>query len=120
MLYQRSRLLFLILGLGLSNAVWAKSESSNIQIFNTINQVLNVAKDNDMVRMRGYLSQREMSDNYILTDGKNTLDVSINDDLMLAQALHPKVKTELRGRVKKHIDNTSELKVTNMLIITTQ
>lgn len=98
---------------GVSGAALANSTPHEQMqpIATTVAQILQDAKDDQRVSLRGQITQQLSEEKFIFNDGTGEIQLDIDDDLTKTSPITPPVEIELIGEVDKGVISDTEIDV---------
>lgn len=98
---------------GVSGAALANSTPHEQMqpIATTVAQILQDAKDDQRVSLRGQITQQLSEEKFIFNDGTGEIQLDIDDDLTKTSPITPPVEIELIGEVDKGVISDTEIEV---------
>lgn len=98
---------------GVSGAALANSTPHEQMqpIATTVAQILQDAKDDQRVSLRGQITQQLSEEKFIFNDGTGEIQLDIDDDLTKTSPITPPVEVELIGEVDKGVISDTEIDV---------
>lgn len=86
-------------------------------IATTVAQILQDAKNDQRVSLRGQVTQQLSEEKFIFNDGTGEIQLDIDDDLTKTSPITPPVEVELIGEVDKGIVSDTEIDVKSFKLI---
>ena len=84
---------------------------------NRIDQIIDNGKDDQMVRLQGYLIEKVSNDKYLFSDGQQQIRVEIDDHLFPAEPFDHQDRIEILGEVEKDYLESAEIDVDSLRLL---
>lgn len=82
-----------------------------------IDQIIDNGKDDQMVRLQGYLVEKVSNDKYLFSDGQQQIRVEIDDHLFPAEPFDQQDLIEIIGEVEKDYLESAEIDVDRLQLL---
>ena len=82
-----------------------------------VGQVLDLGKDDQLVRLQGYLVEKVSNDKYLFSDGQQQIRVEIDEYLFPAEPFDHQDRIEIIGEVEKDYLESAEIDVDSLRLL---